>query len=68
LRLSAGELFPEGGLRWSDEIRFRVSLRTGFVFFFIAAMGTPVFLAQVTSGTVAGVVTGQTGVVIDGRR
>src|SRR4029453_16709879 len=46
--------------------KFKIPLRTGFVFFFIAAMDTPISLAQVTSGTIAGVVTDQTGAVIAG--
>ena len=46
--------------------KFKIPLRTGFFFFFIAAMDTPISLAQVTSGTIAGVVTDQTGAVIAG--
>jgi Carboxypeptidase regulatory-like domain len=46
--------------------KFKVMLRTGFVFFLVAAVGTPVLLAQVTSGTIACVVADQTGGIIAG--
>jgi hypothetical protein len=48
-----------------DGNKFKAPFRAGFVLIFIAT-GTPVLLAQVTSGTIAGVVTDQTGGIIAG--
>src|SRR5262245_59538718 len=49
-----------------DGNKFKVPFRAGFVLILFATTGTPVLLAQMTSGTIAGVVADQTGGLIAG--
>ena len=46
--------------------RFRILIRTGLILVIVAAARTPLFSAQMTTGTIAGVVTDQSGGVIAG--
>jgi len=46
--------------------RLRILIRTGFMVVIFAAARTPLFSAQMTTGTIAGVVTDQSGGVIAG--